>query len=204
MQLWVPSGRGESDFTEKKSRFIGAARRARTAEEARSIVAALREEHPRSRHVVWAYVLGADGVLKGMSDDGEPRGTAGRPVLDHITGAKLTDTLVTVVRYFGGIKLGTGGLCSAYGQAARQALEAMSREPLIERRQLRLGMEYSVYDTMLRLLERFEGRVVEDSFGENVSLRAEIPAGVLNDFLAAVENASRGAAAVELIEQERG
>ncbi len=198
----MPAGRGETEFVEKKSRFIAAARRAGSADEARAAVSALREEHPRSRHVVWAYVLGAEGALKGMSDDGEPRGTAGRPVLDHITGARLTDTLVTVVRYFGGIKLGTGGLCAAYGQAARQALEAMSRERLVPRQAVRLGLEYAMYDTMLRLLDSFDGRVSADSFGEKVSLTVQVPVAVLENFVAEAENVCRGAAEITIIQKE--
>ncbi len=195
----MPCGRGESDFTEKKSRFIGEARKVEDASEARSVVASLREVHPRSRHVVWAYIIGADGSLKGMSDDGEPHGTAGRPVLDHIAGLSLTNTLVTVVRYFGGIKLGTGGLCSAYSKSAQQALASMKREKLIPRREVRLEIEYSMYNSILQLLDTFNGRVISDNFGEKIVLGTQLPLADLEDFLAAADNACRGAAAMEVI-----
>ena len=193
-EIWVPTGIGRSDFTEKKSRFLGEARGVNSAEEAREIVTALREEHPRSRHVVWAYILGRDGSLKGMSDDGEPHGTAGRPVLDHIGGENLTGTLVTVVRYYGGVKLGTGGLCSAYGRSAGEALGAMSREPLIERSRVELGVEYSIYEPILRLLNQAGGRMLTEDFGAAVRLSLEIPTAGLDSFRLAVSDASRGAA----------
>ena len=99
---------------EKKSRFISLLYPVPDDHEVKKILKELRKEHPDSRHVVWSYVLGDAGTLYGLSDDGEPHGTAGRPVLEVLKGSGLTFAALFVIRYFGGIKLGTGGLVSAY------------------------------------------------------------------------------------------
>lgn len=197
-EFYIPSGTGRSDFLEKKSRFIGEAVFADAPDKARERVGFLRSVHPRARHVAWAYVLGGDGALRGMSDDGEPRGTAGRPILDPIVGAGLTDTLVTVVRYFGGIKLGTGGLSAAYGRCSAEALISMPRTPLILRKTVLVHVGYSAYEPLLRLVERFSGRVTNEDFGAEIRLAAEIPVEELDDFRNALGDASRGTAQLEI------
>ena len=191
-ELWIPSGTGHSDFTERKSRFIGEARMVRSTEAARMQVKELRLEHPRSRHVAWAYVLGNDAALRGMSDDGEPRGTAGRPIMDPIVGSGLTETLVTVVRYFGGVKLGTGGLTSAYGRCCQDALELMPRALLIERIRVELGVEYSLYEYTVRLTEEAGGLIAEEIFDTTIRLSIDVPVSALEDFRRSMIDASRG------------
>jgi putative IMPACT (imprinted ancient) family translation regulator len=133
-----------------------------------------------------------------MSDDGEPRGTAGRPILDPIIGAGLTDTLVTVVRYYGGIKLGTGGLSAAYGRCSVEALNSMPRIPLILRKTVLVQVSYSAYEPLLRLLEKFSGRVTNEDFGAEVRLSAEIPEEGIEYFRTALGDASRGTARIEI------
>jgi uncharacterized YigZ family protein len=191
-ELLIPSGVGHSDFIESKSRFIGEARRVGNAAAARVSIKKLKLEHPRSSHVAWAYVLGNDAALRGMSDDGEPRGTAGRPILDPIAGSGLTNTLVTVVRYFGGVKLGTGGLSSAYGRASQEALGAMPRVILVERVRIEMVMEYSLYEYSVRLLGKIRGKIVEENFDSTVRLAAEIPVPALDEFRRKMRDASNG------------
>lgn len=197
-ELWIPSGTGLSDFTERKSRFIGEARKVSNVEDARSRIKGLRLEHPRSRHVAWAYVLGTDAALRGMSDDGEPRGTAGRPIMDPIAGNRLTDTLVTVVRYFGGVKLGTGGLTSAYGRSCREALGAMSRIPLVEMKRVVLGIEYPIYESLIRLLNDSGGVVVDEVFDAKIGVTVDLPVLELDDFRRKLTDVSRGAADIRI------
>lgn len=194
--IWVPTGVGHSDFTERKSRFHGDARKVISAADARRIVSESREEHPKSRHVVWAYVIGSDGALKGLSDDGEPHGTAGRPVLDPIIGDGLTNTMVTVVRYFGGIKLGTGGLVSAYGRCCREALDRMSREKLIPRTRLNLKLDYSFYEPVCRLTKEAGGRVDSEDFAAGVTMELDVPTAALEEYSQAVADTSRGSAVI--------
>ncbi|RKX87171.1 MAG: hypothetical protein DRP70_09035 [Spirochaetes bacterium] len=197
-ELWIPSGTGHSDFTERKSRFIGEARKVSGAEEARLRIKKLRLEHPRSRHVAWAYILGKDAALKGMSDDGEPRGTAGRPIMDPIKGNSLTDTLVTVVRYFGGVKLGTGGLSSAYGKSSQESLAGMPRVRLIERIRVELGIEYSVYEQVVRLIREADGLIVQELFEFGVKVVVDLPVSMFEEFRRNVKDISRGAAQFEV------
>ena len=114
-----------SEIIEKKSRFIGYAARANSEEEAKAFVAEISREHPKARHVAFAYVLPNTART---SDDGEPRGTAGLPIYNVITRRKLNNVVVVVVRYFGGTLLGRGGLIRAYGKAAGLALEGLLSE----------------------------------------------------------------------------
>ena len=114
---------GESTVREKMSRFLAFALPASSADEAKSIIAAYANRYHDARHVCWAYMIGADRAEYLSSDNGEPSGTAGKPILGQINSLGLTNVVVIVVRYFGGIKLGTSGLIVAYRQAAREALE---------------------------------------------------------------------------------
>lgn len=113
----------EGTITEKRSKFLAFAYPISTAAEAKDIVAALGKKYFDARHVCWAYMLGADRTEFRANDNGEPSGTAGKPILGQINSLDLTDVLVAVVRYFGGIKLGTPGLIQAYRAAAREALD---------------------------------------------------------------------------------
>lgn len=116
------TGEGKAIFKEKMSKFIAFARHAASAQEARAIVGEIANEYHDARHVCWAYMIGAARTEYLSSDNGEPSGTAGKPILGQINSAGLTDIVVVVVRYFGGIKLGTSGLIAAYREAARLAI----------------------------------------------------------------------------------
>lgn len=118
------SAPSEASLTEKRSRFLSFAIPVTTAEEAREAVKRFSKEYFDARHVCWAYMLGADRLDFLSNDNGEPSGTAGKPILGQINSFNLTDLLIVVVRYFGGIKLGTPGLIAAYKEAARLAIEA--------------------------------------------------------------------------------
>ena len=114
----------EGYYTEKRSRFISFAIPVRTVEEVKTEIARLRKEYYDARHVCWAYMLGADRKTYRANDDGEPSSTAGKPILGQINSNELTDVLIVVVRYFGGIELGTSGLIVAYRTAAAEAIAA--------------------------------------------------------------------------------
>ena len=117
------------EIIEKKSRFIGYAARANSEDEAKAFISEISREHPKARHIAFAYVL--PNTAK-SSDDGEPRGTAGLPIYNVITRRKLQSAVVVVVRYFGGTLLGRGGLIRAYGKAAGLAIEADLSNPITE------------------------------------------------------------------------
>lgn len=115
---------GSDEFTEKKSKFIGYIKHIETEEEAAAFISEIKGKHWDAKHNVYAYVIGENGTTQRSTDDGEPAGTAGRPVLEVIKGENLTNVVVLVTRYFGGVLLGTGGLVRAYGKAAKMAIEA--------------------------------------------------------------------------------
>jgi uncharacterized YigZ family protein len=202
-ELWIPSGTGRAEFIERKSRFIGEGCRVDTPEGARARIKELKLQHPRSRHVAWAYVLGTDRGLRGLSDDGEPRGTAGRPIIDPIIGAGLTNTLVTVVRYFGGVKLGTGGLTSAYGRAGKEALAAMPVIRLIVRKRIELKLDYSLYDYVLRLSKEAEAVIINVKFDSAVTVELDVPETQLDDFSRRIGDAGSGTVLIRGL-QEKG
>ena len=126
-------GPAEGKITEKMSRFLAFAWPVADAAEAREVAARYQKEYHDARHVCWAYVTGADRAEQYSNDNGEPSGTAGKPILGQINSLKLTNVVVVVVRYFGGIKLGTPGLIAAYREAARAALDAAAT---VERHEL--------------------------------------------------------------------
>jgi uncharacterized YigZ family protein len=171
----VPLGFAEYEYDEKKSRFIASVRGIENPQAAKEILRRIRQEHPGARHVVHAFVSGEQGEVQGSSDDGEPAGTAGRPVLELLKGRSLTQVLVTVVRYFGGVKLGTGGLVRAYTAAARGALDQLAVEQLIRRAAFELHLPYAHYEGFARLLTSLQGQIIKESFKEDVSLSARIP-----------------------------
>lgn len=123
-EFYTVADYGSDEFTEKKSKFIGYIKHIETEEEATAFISEIKGKHWDARHNVYAYVIGENGAIQRSTDDGEPSGTAGRPVLEVIKGENLTNVVVVVTRYFGGVLLGTGGLVRAYGRAAKMAIEA--------------------------------------------------------------------------------
>jgi len=173
-------------------------RRIQSPQEAKEWVSKERETHPGARHVVHAFLIGPpNSEVAGMHDDGEPKGTAGRPVLDAIRGSGIRNVLVIVTRYFGGTKLGTGGLVRAYGDCARRALE---NTPAVEVRPevaYRLWIPYEFYDGLVRVLNDWECRREGEEFGEEVSLIVRLPKEGYERRLAEIQNLCRGRCRLE-------
>jgi uncharacterized YigZ family protein len=195
---FVPSGRARAEIRASNSRFIATAGPAASVEAARALVAEIRAEMPDATHHVYAYVIGHGATTTlGMSDDGEPSGTAGRPALAVLRGSGLGDAALVVTRYFGGTLLGTGGLVRAYGDAARAVLAILPREEKIERRQLVVALPYAAYETARRLLAAHAGSVLDESFAADVTLRVLLPAAQVAAFAAALGEATAGQARME-------
>lgn len=154
-------GQAEAQLTEKRSRFLAFVRHIADEEEVKKEVAAFRKEYHDARHVCYAYVLNPGASFHRAADDGEPSGTAGRPILGQILSRKLTNTLVIVVRYFGGVKLGTGPLSVAYKTAASLALDAASIEERMVTENLHFSLPYTAVDAAMRLIRASEA-VVSD------------------------------------------
>ena len=180
-----------AEFEEKRSVFIGHAMPVKTEEEAQAFIKSVKSKYQDARHNVYAYVLG-DGTLQRYSDDGEPQGTAGMPVLDVIRKSKCTDTAIVVTRYFGGILLGAGGLVRAYSHAAKLALDAAHVITYEKYFEAELVCSYSDYSKYLSETEKFG--VINDGvdFAENVTMKLAVKAVRFDDFEKTVTELSFG------------
>lgn len=154
----------EAIYKEKMSKFLAFATPCATVDEAKEIVAAYRKEYYDARHVCWAYMLGASRELFRSNDDGEPSGTAGKPILGQINSFNLTNLVVVVVRYFGGIKLGTSGLIEAYRTAAAEALATATVEERLVEEVLVIGFEYPSMGEVMRIVKEEGATVLSQDF----------------------------------------
>lgn len=161
---------------EKMSRFLAFAVPVRTVEEARAELARIAREYHDARHVCWAYSLGADGAEYQSSDNGEPSGTAGKPILGQIRSQQLSYMLIAVVRYFGGIKLGTSGLIAAYRAAALAAIEAGEVVVRYETAIVRATFPYMAINDVMRVAKDPEVKVVEQVFDNTCTIALRIRA----------------------------
>nr|WP_233428967.1 YigZ family protein [Oenococcus oeni] len=152
----------------KKSRFIADIYPLKEEQEAKKIIENVRQKNPNANHVVFAYTVGLNREIQRMSDNGEPVGTAGKPVLDSIAKNNLIDVLITVTRYFGGIKLGAGGLIRAYSQSASQTIENAQLATLVNYDRLQLIFDYSLIDKLKYFIEKQKAVVMETNYQTKV------------------------------------
>ncbi len=172
----VPAGTARVELRVVNSRFIATIGPARAVEEARTFIEQVRAEFPDAAHHVFAFRVGyGASVTEGMSDDGEPAGTAGRPALTVLRGADLGDVVLVITRYFGGTKLGTGGLVRAYTSAAQAVLEALPRTERVERRKGLIDVPYRLYEQVKRLAIAHGGEVLAEDFAAEVALTLTFP-----------------------------
>lgn len=160
-----------SDLLIKKSRFLGCVQPVTDREIAKKIVAALWAEHPNAAHVCWALLAGGQSAAV---DDGEPSGTAGRPMLEVLRHQGLEGVLATVVRYFGGVKLGAGGLVGAYTDCIAQALKAADKVPLIQTKTLCCQVPYALEGLVRRVVDELGAVLVDVQHGSVVSFRLSV------------------------------
>ena len=174
-----------TQFTEKHSRFIGYVSHTETDEEAVAFIDKIRSLHSDARHNVYAYVLNDDNRVR-YSDDGEPHGTAGKPILDIINGFELKDITVVVTRYFGGILLGTGGLVRAYSKAAKDTLEIAQKYIMVPGITYEVCVEYSDYSKLESLVFKYDAIIEDTSFQQDVVMRFTISKSRCDEFLDAL------------------
>jgi uncharacterized YigZ family protein len=190
----VPARAARAELTVAHSRFIASVSPAFSVEEARAFAAGIRREFPDARHHVPAFIIGhGAAVTEHCSDDGEPQGTAGRPLLAVLRGSGLGDAAAVVTRYFGGTKLGKGGLARAYGNALQAALEHLPRAEKVSVCTLSAVLPYPLYERTRRLAAEHGGEIVEETFAADVTLTARFRAADAPAFQAALVELSRGA-----------
>ena len=166
----------EAELTEQRSRFLSYISPAKDKEEVEAFLDKIRAMHPQATHVCWAYNIGApDNPSSYYSDDGEPSGTAGQPILQSIKHEKLDNVVLAVVRYFGGIKLGVRGLIDTYRAAAQLAVAKCQIIEEKAKTELPFSCSYQAYNTLLYKVEQMEGAVVSPTFGEKIEGIIVIP-----------------------------
>ena len=172
MEYFIPAGEVIFEEEIKKSRFITYLRHTNGLEASKAFLSEIRALHPNARHHCWAAVAGipSDGQQYGFSDDGEPSGTAGKPMLNSLLGSGIGEISAVVVRYYGGILLGTGGLVKAYGNGVQQALLQLEKIRKVLRKNYRLQCDYEHYNTVQHLLSNVDIEILDQQFGENVIL----------------------------------
>lgn len=171
--LQAPS---QAIFREKMSKFLAFAEPVTTRDEVKEVVARYQKEYFDARHVCWAYMLGAARTDFLSNDNGEPSGTAGKPILGQINSFNLTNIVVVVVRYFGGIKLGTSGLIAAYREAAREAIEAGTIVECHEQADISFTFSYMAMNDVMKLVKQPDIKIVAQEFDNLCAMTVRLPA----------------------------
>jgi len=189
----IPAEKHRVEIVVVNSRFITTIDRVTSVDEAKAILNAVRAEMPDASHHVHAYRVGyGNSVIESLSDDGEPSGTAGPPVMAVLRGSDIGDIIVIVTRYFGGTKLGTGGLVRAYGDAAREGLKTLKTEEKIEKKLLGIETSYSLYEQIKRMIAQHNGVIDDESFAGEVTIMAIFPVDDIEPFTADLTELSAG------------
>jgi len=165
---------GAGTYTEKRSKFLAFSHHVESEDDVRRIVAACRKKYYDARHVCYAYTLGADRATFRANDDGEPGGTAGKPILGQINSYELTDTLVVVVRYYGGVNLGTGGLVVAYRTAAAEAIADSEIVTKQVEEVVAYSFPYVMMNAVMRVVKEMRPRIVAQSYDNTCEIRLSI------------------------------
>lgn len=170
---------GQAEQTINKSRFVAAAEYCADERAVAMLLRHLASEHSHAHHLAFAYRVQnpeGQGYLQRFHDAGEPSGTAGKPILQYLEGRDLVNACIAVVRYYGGINLGTGGLARAYGGTAKMALDNARLAPFVAMRQMRLTLDYGRLDAFTREVAKLGGQILDKTFGERVAVLASVPA----------------------------
>lgn len=171
----VPKAYARGEETVRGSRFLSEVFLISSQSEVRERIKSQKRKYADSTHVCHAFICGRNAEIMGMSDDGEPSGTAGRPMLDVLKGSGSTNILVTVTRWFGGTLLGTGGLVHAYGNAVRNVLSQCEFEELVEKSDFSISCDYQQYRMIRKILDDFSISGMSEDFGEMILVRGKIP-----------------------------
>jgi uncharacterized YigZ family protein len=189
----VPAKTWQVELEVKRSKFLTFAANAVDRAQAEGFIRNLREKHPQANHVCWAYIAGAPNTtIRSMSDDGEPSGTAGMPMLKVLEHSGYGDIVVAVVRYFGGTKLGTGGLQRAYSDAVSLVLTDLPLQLKVDRTTLHLTYDYTHDGSISRLLERYDVEDINSNYAHQVTLNIAIASSELSTFKTELTNITAG------------
>jgi uncharacterized YigZ family protein len=190
-EYYVPTGQGEAELVEKRSRFLGHVWPVESEEQARAYIEQMKKRHYDARHNCWCYRLREGGVER-YSDDGEPQGTAGQPMLNVFQREAVTDVCCVVTRYFGGVLLGAGGLVRAYTQSAKDALDAAGISVVRPWAQVAVPCPYPFFERVRLEVEAAGGVLGEVEYTEQVTVHALLPAHKADAFTQRITELSAG------------
>ena len=189
-EYYVPTGPGDAEYVEKRSKFLGKVRPAESEEAARAFIDEMKKKYHDARHNCWCYVL-KNGVMR-YSDDGEPQGTAGQPMLDVFNRERVTNAVCVITRYFGGVLLGAGPLLRAYQGTAKLALEAAGISVVRRWMELTIPCGYSLLGKITQEIPEWDGIVADTEYGADVVIKALLPEGKEDAFAKRILDLSAG------------
>ena len=195
-EYYIPTGPGDAEYVEKRSRFLGKVRCVTTEEEARAFIDAMKKQYHDARHNCWCYVLNSGAVR--YSDDGEPQGTAGQPMLGVFQKEGVTDVVCVVTRYFGGVLLGAGGLCRAYTKSAKDALDAAGISVVRRWTELKVPCPYSLFAQVGQEVESAGGVVTDTEYAADVTLTVLLRESTEDSFQRRLLDLSAGTVTAEV------
>lgn len=199
----IPAAETRAEIEVKNSRFIATAAPVFSVDEAKAFVKRLKAEFSDASHNVPAYQIGfGASTLAHCNDDGEPAGTAGRPILAVVQGSGIGDLAVVVTRYFGGTKLGTGGLVRAYTEAAQAVLAALPLAEKVPTHTVMLALPYTHLEGVRLLVERYNGRLLDEIFAADITMTAQFTCEQFPHFQQVLQEMSHGTLAAEIIETD--
>lgn len=197
----IPAAETRTEIEVKNSRFIATAAPVFRVDEAKEFIKRIKQEFSDASHNVPAFIVGyGPSVTAHCSDDGEPSGTAGRPALAVLQGSGLGDVAVVVTRYFGGTKLGTGGLVRAYGDVVKAVLAVLPRAEKVPTYTVMLALPYHLFERVKLLVEAWNGRVLDETFAADITLTIQFVAEKLPGFQEALTDLSHGSLEAEIVE----
>lgn len=181
---------GEGYYTEKRSKFLAFAHHVETVDEVKKIIDGYRKKYYDARHVCYAYMLGHERLEYRANDDGEPSATAGKPILGQINSNELTDILIVVIRYYGGVNLGTGGLIVAYRTAAADAIDHCAQETRLVEEKITYTFTYPMMNDVMKVVKDMQPRIVDQVFDNTCSITLSIRKSMAEQLQARLDNLS--------------
>jgi uncharacterized YigZ family protein len=200
----IPAEQTRTEIRVSNSRFIATAAPVFSVEEARAFIGRMKAEFKDASHNVPAFLIGhGPSVTAHCKDDGEPSGTAGRPMLAVLQGSGLGDIVVVVTRYFGGTKLGTGGLVRAYGDAVKEVLAILPRAEKVPTHTVMMALPYNMYERVKLLLQAQHGRILDEEFAADITITAQFITDQFPAFQDALRELSHGRLEAEIVETDQ-
>lgn len=196
----IPARQWQCEHIIKKSRFIAYIQHADSPQAAHAFIQSIRDQYPDARHVCWAFVAGEPNNTPHVScsDDGEPSGTAGKPMLNVLQHSDVGEVVAVVVRYFGGIKLGTGGLVRAYSGVVTEAMQKLPTKAYIRTQRLELSSAYALEDVVRRTLQHYQADILDTQYQEQLHLACHVPLEIIDALIEKLNDVGRGQIVVKL------